>query len=150
MAALNTAGIYVIADLSLPLNGSINRASPSWDVGLLDQYLVSINNLMPYQNLLAFNVGNEVVTSTANSGAAPYVKAAARDIKAYLRAKGSSALVGYSSADGSTWRDELAAFLVCGSDSISIDLYGLNNYEWCGNSNYVASGYAALTAAFAK
>lgn len=37
----------VIADISLPLNGSINRAAPSWDVGLLDQYIVSLTNLLP-------------------------------------------------------------------------------------------------------
>lgn len=32
MAALSKAGIYVIADVGLPLNGSINRAVPSWYV----------------------------------------------------------------------------------------------------------------------
>ena len=32
MNLFNTNGIYVIADLGLPLNGSINRADPSWDV----------------------------------------------------------------------------------------------------------------------
>ena len=72
MTALETAGIYVIADLGPPLNGSINRATPSWDVSLLNEYLVTINSLV-YPNLLAVNVGNEVVTSTANSDAAASV-----------------------------------------------------------------------------
>ena len=73
MNALEEAGIYVIADLGLPLNGSINRATPSWDVSLLNAYLLTINNLATYPNLLAVNVGNEVVTSTSNSDAAAWV-----------------------------------------------------------------------------
>lgn len=47
-----------------------------------------------------------------------------RDIKAFLRAQNSNVLVGYASADGSTWRTELAAYLVCGSEATSIDIYG--------------------------
>jgi hypothetical protein len=54
--------------------------------------------------VLAYNIGNEVVTETNNTVAAPFIKAAARDVKAYLKSKGSSALVGYASTDGSGWR----------------------------------------------
>lgn len=56
-----------------------------------------------------------------------FVKAAARDIKAYLRSRGSSALVGYSSVDGDRdFRDPLANYLTCGNDTVSLDLYGLS------------------------
>ncbi len=80
-----------------------------------------------------------------------YVKAAARDIKAYLTSQGSSALIGYASVDGDEdFRGEnvillrscpgsallidgshyravpLANYLTCGNDTISIDLYGLS------------------------
>ena len=58
-----------------------------------------------------------------------FVKAAARDVKAYLRARNSRVMVGYASADGETWRTELAAYLTCGSEALSIDLYGLNVYQ---------------------
>lgn len=149
MNALAAASIYVIAgmlqsfsfsisdgtngyfyqDLSLPLNGSINRAAPSWNIALLDQYLSILDNLLPYNNLLAVNIGNEVVTQTSNSDSAAYVKAAARDIKAYLNAKSSKVLVAYASADGLTWRQDLAAFLTCGSAALSIDIFGLNSYQ---------------------
>lgn len=70
-------------DLALPLNGSIDRASPSWSTNILDQYTETIDVFSKYDNVLAFNVGNEVVTQNV-SNVAPYVKAAARDVKAYL------------------------------------------------------------------
>lgn len=70
-------------DLALPLNGSIDRTSPSWSTNLLDEYIATINAFNKYDNVLAYNVGNEVIiTNTTN--VAPYVKAAARDTKAYL------------------------------------------------------------------
>jgi len=88
--------------------------------------------------------------------AAPYVKAAARDIRAYLNSIKSSALVGYASIDGpSDFRLDLADYLSCdpsnsNSGSTAIDLYGLNNYEWCGNSTFEASGYANITSDFSQ
>lgn len=41
---------------------------------------------MQYPNILGFNIGNEVVNSAEATVAAPFIKAAARDIKAYLSA----------------------------------------------------------------
>ena len=58
-----------------------------------------------------------------------FVKAAARDVKAYLRSRNLPVMVGYASADGETWRSELASYLTCGSEALSIDLYGLNIYQ---------------------
>jgi 1,3-beta-glucanosyltransferase GAS1 len=70
-------------DLALPLNGSIDRTSPSWSTNILDQYTNTINTFSKYDNVLAYNVGNEVIIDNGTA-VAPYVKAAARDIKAYL------------------------------------------------------------------
>jgi len=113
MQAFSDAGIYTMSvlavylsgtlsksyfsiDLSLPVNGSINRLQPSWDVGLLDLYLTTVNAFLKYDNVLAFNVGNEVVAQTDQfpnaTAAAPYIKAAARDVKAFLKSKNSNAL----------------------------------------------------------
>ncbi|KIJ45700.1 carbohydrate-binding module family 43 protein [Sphaerobolus stellatus SS14] len=151
MEALSNAGIYTIIDLSLPVNGSIDRASPSWDVSLLNLYLTTVTAFLKYDNVLAFNVGNEVVAQFPNTTiTAPYIKAAARDVKAFLKSKKSSALVGYASTDGpSSWRAPLAAFLGCGSDDTAVDIYGLNNYEWCGDSSFEAA-YAGSDADFAN
>ncbi|KAG6837883.1 hypothetical protein H0H93_013036 [Arthromyces matolae] len=140
-------------DLALPSNGSIDRLSPSWSTNLLDQYLTTIDAFSQYNNVLAFNVGNEVVVKNGTA-VAPYVKAAARDIKAYLKSKSSSALVGYAAIDGDgTFRDPLANYLSCdptntNSDSSAIDLYGLNDYAWCGDSSFQTS-YAGTFGDFA-
>ncbi|CUA72380.1 1,3-beta-glucanosyltransferase gel3 [Rhizoctonia solani] len=147
MAALDAAGIYTIIDLSLPVNGSLDRASPAWTTNLLDLYIGTIDVFSKYNNVLAYNIGNEVVTETNNTVAAPFIKAAARDTKAYLKSKSSSALVGYASTDGSGWRDPLANYLACDQDSDSLDIYGLNNYRWCGAGSFEGS-YASVQQSF--
>ncbi|CAE6420719.1 unnamed protein product [Rhizoctonia solani] len=147
MAALDAAGIYTIIDLSLPVNGSLDRSSPAWTTNLLDLYIGTIDIFSKYNNVLAYNIGNEVVTETNNTVAAPFIKAAARDTKAYLKSKGSSALVGYASTDGSGWRDPLANYLACDQESDSLDIYGLNNYRWCGAGSFEGS-YSSVQQSF--
>ena len=102
MTALSAAGIYTMyvdlslsliscsflaffhsIDLATPLNGSIDRLVPSWSNNLLNAYIQRIDAFLKYDNVLAFNVGNEVITGPTTA-VAPYVKAAARDVKAYL------------------------------------------------------------------
>jgi hypothetical protein len=152
MQALSSAGIYTIIDLSLPVNGSIDRASPSWTTNLLNVYIQSIEAFSKYDNVLAYNIGNEVVIAPNGTAAGAFIKAAARDTKAYLASISSTALVGYAAIDGDdTWRFPLASYLSCdpsgsNSGSTAIDLYGLNNYEWCGDAT--VSVYATTDAAF--
>ena len=81
--------------------------------------------------------------------AAPYVKAAARDVKAYRNSKKYRDIpVGYSAADIGSLRPMLQNYLACGTNaSEAIDYYSLNAYEWCGaDSTYTVSGYSQLTA----
>ncbi|WVR09251.1 hypothetical protein IAU60_006316 [Kwoniella sp. DSM 27419] len=149
MKTLSDAGIYLLLDVSLPLNGSIDRSSPSWSTNLLNEYIATIDAFRNYDNVLGFNIGNEVITVAANTNAAPYVKAAARDIKAYLKSVNSNALVGYSATDGDAdFRNSLADYLTCGNDTITVDLYGLNNYEWCGDQNLNSSNWNTITQGF--
>ncbi|KAF8139839.1 carbohydrate-binding module family 43 protein/Glycoside hydrolase family 72 protein [Boletus edulis] len=153
MQLFSNAGIYTIIDLSLPVNGSIDRSSPAWTTALLDQYVETIQIFSKYDNVLAFNVGNEVVTAVNETAAATFVKAAARDTKAYLNSIKSTALVGYASIDGDpSLVLPLAEYLSCdpsGSNSgaTAIDLYGLNNYRWVGNSSYQVA-YAPIEALY--
>ncbi|KAF7345193.1 1,3-beta-glucanosyltransferase [Mycena sanguinolenta] len=134
MAALSGAGIYVILDLTLPLNGSIDTTLPTWSTNLLDLYIDTINVFSKYDNVLAYNVGNEVLTNGATN-AAPFIKAAARDIKAYLASIGSSALVGYADIDGA------AAF-----PRRRLRLPQLRSDEWCGDA--ATSTYDNLNSEF--
>jgi exo-beta-1,3-glucanase (GH17 family) len=69
--------------LSLP-DQSITRDTPAWSTNLLDTYLSTIDAFSGYDNVLGYNVGNEVVNAANVTGAAAFIKAAARDVKAYL------------------------------------------------------------------
>jgi hypothetical protein len=91
------------------------------------------------------------LTTCRTFNLAAYIKAAARDIKAYLASKSSKALVGYASVDGEEdFRGmvgfraprspaplmerctilfptvPIANYLTCGNETISVDLYGLS------------------------
>ena len=50
----------------------------------MNLYISTIDAFSPYDNVLAYNIGNEVAVNVAGTEVAPYVKAAARDVKAYL------------------------------------------------------------------
>ncbi|PLW04550.1 hypothetical protein PCANC_14841 [Puccinia coronata f. sp. avenae] len=146
MNALERVGIYVIADIN---PRSANRASQTWDVDLLREYISRIDSLREFPNLLAFNIGNEMIKNSENLEAGPYIKARARDMKTYLKSVNSTALVSYASADGKRFPADLARFLSCnsGGPSAELDLFGVNNYRWCGFSDF-QSAYEELTLEF--
>jgi hypothetical protein len=68
--------------------GFVDRSAPSWTTNLLDLYVSTIDVFSKYQNVLGYHVGNEVVITSDGTGAAAFVKAAARDVKAYLYVRG--------------------------------------------------------------
>ncbi|KAJ7051344.1 1,3-beta-glucanosyltransferase [Mycena amicta] len=148
MEAFSQAGIYV---MKTALNGSIDTTLPSWSTNILDQFLRTIDAFEKYDNVLAYNIGNEVMTPGGGSQAAPFILSAARDVKAYLNSIQSSALVGYAAIDGpSSFVDNIAGFLACdhaNANGAAIDLFGLNNYEWCGNDT--TTRFDALNQRFA-
>lgn len=152
MNALDAAGIYVIADLSVP-GESINRDSPAWTTDLFARYQGVIDNLGQYQNTLGFFAGNEVTNNKTNSASSAFVKAAVRDSKSYIKSKnfGRWIGVGYATNDDAETRDSLANYFNCGSDqSEAVDFWGYNIYEWCGQSTFQESGYEERTNAFAN
>lgn len=137
------AGIYVLADLSSPDSGqSIDRDDPSWDTDLYTYYAGVVNSLANYTNTLGFFAGNEVANSANTTGSSAFVKAATRDMKAYMASMGMRAIpVGYSAADVVSIRSQLADYLNCGPQEDAIDFFGDNVYEWCGDSSFTESGY---------
>lgn len=149
MSALDDAGIYVIADLSVP-GQAINRDTPAWTTDLYARYTGVIDNLAQYPNTLGFFAGNEVTNNKTNSNAAAFVKAAVRDTKAYITSKayGRWIGVGYATNDDAETRDLLASYFNCGEATESVDYWGYNIYEWCGKSTFEESGYKERTDAF--
>lgn len=105
-----------------------------------------MDEFQKFDNTAAVFVGNEVITTKEGSHAAPYILAAARDIKAYRDHKGYRPIpVGYSAADIAELRPMLQYYLACGKTPADrLDFFGLNAYEWCGNSGYMQSGYNML------
>lgn len=141
------AGIYVISDLSDPTL-SINRNTPSWNYELYNRYTSVIDMFSQYSNVLGFFAGNEVSNSPNVTAASAFVKAAVRDMKAYIVEKNYQSVgVGYASYDGPI-RTELADYFACGPSDEVVDFWGYNIYSWCANSNYVTSKYELRTDEF--
>jgi len=151
MGLLQSAGIYLIQDLSNP-TVSINRNDPTWNVELFTSYAAVVDALAPYSNVLGFFAGNEVSNEVNNTAASAFVKAAVRDIKAYIKTKKYRTIgVGYATNDDAAIRIPLAHYFNCGDDPASaIDFWGYNIYSWCGASSYTESGYDQRTLEFAN
>ncbi|CAG8738624.1 32103_t:CDS:2, partial [Racocetra persica] len=146
------AGIYLILDLAT-IKSSINRDNPQWSLSLFQNYIATVDAFSKYPNTLAFFAGNEVTNNKSNTEASSFVKAAIRDIKEYIRVNakknnGRIIPVGYSSNDDQDVRIPLKEYFNCGNKSEQADFYGVNLYEWCGDSTFETSGYADRTGEF--
>jgi hypothetical protein len=147
MQILADAGIYVWLDLDT-VTTYIIQDDPYWTPFQFSRYAEVMDTFIQYDNIAGFWIGNEIINTAAGSSAAPYIKAAVADMKAYRNSKNYRAVpIGYSAADIAGLRPWLQDYLVCGSDpNAAIDFFGLNSYEWCGDNNYQQSGYADLQA----
>jgi 1,3-beta-glucanosyltransferase GAS1 len=151
MSLLDAAGIYLIQDLSNP-SSSINRNSPTWTTELFADYAAVIDAMANYTNVLGFFAGNEVSNDVNNTDASAFVKAAVRDMKAYIKTKNYRTIgVGYATNDDANIRIDLAHYFNCGDNAAdAIDFWGYNIYSWCGASSYTESGYDQRTLEFAN
>ncbi|TGO55122.1 hypothetical protein BCON_0096g00150 [Botryotinia convoluta] len=150
MGLLNDAGIYLIQDLSNP-SSSIDRSDPEWNTDLFATYAGVVDAMANYTNVLGFFAGNEVSNDVNNTNASAFVKAAVRDMKAYIKTKGYRTIgVGYATNDDANIRIDLAHYFNCGDADSAIDFWGYNIYSWCGDSSYTKSGYDQRTLEFAN
>ena len=147
MSAFSDAGIYLFVDLDT-FTTQLNPSPPYWNQTQLSAFEAVLDEFQKYDNTAGVFVGNEILTEANVSDTAPYIKAAARDIKAYRDSKGYRKIpVGYSAADVPGLRPMLQNYLACGGNaSESVDFFSLNAYEWCGDSSYTISGYSQLEA----
>ncbi|KAJ5793947.1 hypothetical protein N7457_000546 [Penicillium paradoxum] len=145
MSALADAGIYLFVDLDT-FNTQIEQTEPHWNETQFDRFKEVLDEFQKFDNTAGVLVGNEVLTTADGSAAAPYVLAAARDIKEYRDKKGYREIpVGYSAADIADLRPMLQNYMACSKKaSERLDFYSLNAYEWCGSSGYEQSGYNIL------
>lgn len=151
MKLLDDAGIYVVADLSSPAE-SIDRVNPSWTLDHLERYTKVIDELAKYSNVIGFFAGNEVANNASYTKSAAFVKAAVRDSKKFIKDQnyGRWLGVGYANNDDAETRDNLASYFNCGEPEESVDFWGFNIYEWCGDSTFEKSGYEERTKEFEK
>lgn len=143
MKALADAGIYLILDVNNPLY-SINRydPGPSYNDKYLQSVFATMDEFAKYDNTLAFFSGNEVINEFPNSTlSARYVKAVTRDMRKYLGDRGLRKIpVGYSAADVSQNRMQMAHYMNCGTDDERSDFFAFNDYSWC-NTDFKTSGW---------
>lgn len=131
MSAFADAGIYLWVDLDTFDTYIIPEGSghpPRWNQTQYNMYAKVMDTFQKYSNTAGFFVGNEMITTAVTSEAAPYIKAAARDMKAYRDSKGYRDIpIGYSAADIALLRPNLQNYLACGSNSSeTVDFYSLN------------------------
>jgi 1,3-beta-glucanosyltransferase GAS1 len=152
MEQLQAAGIYVLFDLSgndrvFDLTGSSPRRNgdpnvPVWTNELYLRYTRLIDAFQSYPNVLGAFIGTRVVQTPHSTDALVFLKAATRDIKAYIKEKKYRNIpIGYSGRFGTIVDTFLADYLVCGEESETIDFLGFEDFHWCGNSTFAASGY---------
>lgn len=116
MQAFEDAGIYVFLDLDT-FDTYVLPGEPTWDSTQYDAFSKVVDAFHTYDNVAGFFVGNELINGGADSIAAPYVKAAARDMKAYRDSKGYRNIpIGYSAADIAVLRPNLQNYMACGDD----------------------------------
>ncbi|QDS69948.1 hypothetical protein FKW77_002337 [Venturia effusa] len=147
MKVLADAGIYVWLDMDT-FTTYITQDNPYWNAFQYSRYAEVMDAFIKYDNIAGFWVANEAINTAAGSGAAPFIKAAVADMKAYRDSKNYRKVpIGYSAADIAELRPYLQNYLACGPvDNARIDFFGLNSYEWCGDNTYQGSGYPVLQA----
>jgi hypothetical protein len=151
----NAAGIYMILDVSNPLEGGyLDRSAPwtTYSAIYYKQVFGVIEGFKNYDNLLGFFAGNEVINEDATYTAPKYIRAVIRDMKDYIAKNADRAIpVGYSAADIRDILMDTTRYFECdlkNSTSSRADFFGLNSYSWCGDSSYKSSGYDVLTEDF--
>ncbi|KAL9113708.1 MAG: hypothetical protein Q9227_002153 [Pyrenula ochraceoflavens] len=173
MSALEDAGIYLLVDLDtyptyihpvsnllvqlqhvFPHFGMLEdvddpQDKPDWNKTGFEAYQAVLDEFQKFDNTAAVFVGNEVLDQASQAAAAPYVLAAARDVKKYRDQKRYRNIpVGYSGADIAQLRPMLQNYFACRPDPQErMDFFALNSYEWCGPyQTYTGSGYVGLQA----
>ncbi|CCD26166.2 1,3-beta-glucanosyltransferase NDAI_0G03890 [Naumovozyma dairenensis CBS 421] len=158
MTLLATAGIYLILDVNSPLeNQHLNRYEPwtTYNTIYLKHVFSVIDEFLQYNNTLGFFAGNEIVNDKRSAQySPPYIKKLIGDMRRYIDVHSTRRIpVGYSAADDLKYRIPLSKYLECEDTArkdCSVDFYGVNSYQWCGQQTLESSGYDRLVEAYEK
>jgi hypothetical protein len=145
----------MIIDVNSGLYGTyIDRTDPAttYTLEYLEHVFGIIENFAPFPNTLGFFAGNEILNQNSSYEVPMYIRAVVRDMKDYISHNiGRDIGVGYSAADVDAMLADTWNYLGCdlsNSSTSNIDFFGLNDYEWCGDSSYTQSGYDKLVSLF--
>ncbi|KAI1432145.1 glycolipid anchored surface protein [Xylaria sp. CBS 124048] len=154
----NAAGMYMLIDVNSPLVGeSLTSFEPwtSYYEAYVNRTFAIVENFKNYPNLLAFFSGNEVINNVATAAdVPPYLRAVTRDLKNYIKNHADRKIpVGYSAADVRDVLEDTWNYFQCSiegeeGDMSRADIFALNSYSWCGNSNFHESSYDTLVQMF--
>lgn len=155
VSIFNAAGMYMILDVNSGLSGQyIDRSDPSstYTSDYLEHIFKVVEAFWDYPNLLGFFAGNEIINEDSSDDAPAYIRAVVRDLKEYIALHAPRSIgVGYSAADVATMLTDTWSYLGCeleNSTYSKMDFFGLNDYEWCGDSSFTESGYDKLITEF--
>ena len=141
MQAFASQGIYAWIDLTSPLY-AIDRTDPNYTEELFNRWSSVIDAFSQYNNTLSFTAANELINDAETVSVAPYIRAIVRDLKAFRDARGYRKIpISYTAGDFTDLLLPTKDYLSCGDQDNAIELYGINQYSWCGNSSYTQSGY---------
>ncbi|KAJ1829557.1 1 3-beta-glucanosyltransferase gel4 [Coemansia sp. RSA 2599] len=145
MKMLEDAGIYVMLDIPSP-DYAINREDPEWNTQLMGAWQAKVDAFSKYPNVIAWIAGNEVANDKDTTPSAAFVKAAIRDMRAYLKSKDLKTPVGYADNDDMDIRMNLINYFDCDDESSRAEFYAINTYRWCGDqATFESSGYSDIT-----
>lgn len=109
-------------DIATP-HFSVNRMAPEYNIHLFNAYKSTVDAFSKYSNLFGFIAGNEVSNDRTTTQASAYVKAALRDIKAYIKnTKSRHIPVGYASNDDQFIRDPIKDYFNCGEEEEQVNM----------------------------
>ncbi|KAL6950977.1 hypothetical protein ACO0QE_000262 [Hanseniaspora vineae] len=157
MTLLAQAGIYLVLDVNTPLEGQhLNRYEPwtTYTPSYLEHVFKVVKKFSHYNNTLAFFAGNEVINDEQSAENSPvFVKQLINDIHLFMDKQcPRSVPVGYSAADDLNYRVSLSRYLECDDPQFpqgSVDFYGVNTYQWCGDQDFESSAYDKLVSDYA-
>ena len=142
-------GIYLLIDITTT-STDIYSGSPTWTNEKFSAYMGMVDAFASYTNTLRFYLVDDSL-SDSTTYIAPLCKAAVRNVKGYIKARGyrSIPIGGYVLTDSGSAHETyrlIADYMACGNSAI--DFWVLADYSWCDNSTFTSSNCSRLTESF--